>query len=333
MEWHPFAEKFPLLEGDEFEAFKKSIQQTKGNEQPIAYRLVKGKEQGLDGRNRARACSELKIKCNKKLVALKDDQVKDFIARRNIHRRHMTKEMRQAIVAELHADGESARQIADVVGVSHPTVLKDIAESGGKFLPPENETPPNNHSETNGSPEKVTGRDGKEYPATKPKILCERCARNVRTGRAIVEPCQMCKEARQGARTPKPPKNPTEPTEHVDAFGTPLPKRCKDAYCDPWIQKAIDFLGTTSAAFWGERLADGLSKRKRHYPHFNVKDFVDGVAMAGNTLDQLLEHLKEKRPAGVCPPCEGAGCPDCKQSGLVPRAEYAKLKKILGAKK
>lgn len=116
------------------------------------------------------------------------------------------------------------------------------------------------------------------------------------------------------------------PTDKTDAFGNPIPKRCLDAYCDPWIQEAIDFLGVTAAHFWEKRLADGLEKRKQHFGFINAKDFVDGCGMAGNTIEQLLNHLKENRPAGVCPKCSGEGCAACKMKGLVPRGIYESLK-------
>jgi len=115
------------------------------------------------------------------------------------------------------------------------------------------------------------------------------------------------------------------PAEPVDAFQNPLPRRCRDAYRDPWIQTAIDLLATLGETLRQGRLADGLNKRKAHYPFFNLRDFVDGCAMADNTIDQLLQHLKDFRPAGVCPRCQGDGCPACKQSGLVPRKVYEEL--------
>ncbi len=154
--WHPLAEKFPLLEGDELESLKASIRSTKGvDEQPVLYRMKDGKPQGLDGRNRHRACKELKIKCKMKRVSVPDEEVRDFIFRRNLHRRHLTVELRKALVAELLAEGESTRTIAEALGVSKTTVQnvkEEIQESGGQ----------------NCTPETVTGSDGKSYPPTKP---------------------------------------------------------------------------------------------------------------------------------------------------------------------
>jgi hypothetical protein len=58
MEWHPYAESYPLLEGEEYEAFKLDIA-VNGQQEPVKYRVVEGKKQGLDGRNREGACQDL----------------------------------------------------------------------------------------------------------------------------------------------------------------------------------------------------------------------------------------------------------------------------------
>lgn len=172
--WHPFAELFPLIEGDEWEAFKKSIQKTNGNETPVAYRLVNGRKEGLDGRNRERACQELGLECTYTKVFLGDAEAKEFILRKNVHRRHMTRELRQQIVGDLRSEGKSTRQIAEVLGVNHSTIVRDIndvnSNSGGANAPPE----PRSRTTVAGGafappePEKVTGSDGKTYPAKKP---------------------------------------------------------------------------------------------------------------------------------------------------------------------
>jgi len=176
MEWHPFAAKFPLLEGEEWKAFKESIRKTKGNEVPVVYRMVKGNKQGVDGRNRERACLELKLECTYEKRFFEDEaEVRDYILRRNVLRRHMSKELRQEIVGELRADGQSTRQIAETLGISKSTVDRNIAHiEDGKLNP----TVPNGTVENgNGppkSPEIVIGKDGKKRKAkVKPKTLSE----------------------------------------------------------------------------------------------------------------------------------------------------------------
>lgn len=158
MQWHPFAEKFPLLDGDEREALKESIKKTKGiKDAPIFFRVVDGKVQGLDGRNRFVLCKELRIKPAMKKVRVPDDEVVNFILRQNVHRRHMTKELRQMIVAELRAEGESTREIATTLNVSPQTVLNDLKAPGVQNL----------------TPDKIVGKDGKQYDAKAPKLIAE----------------------------------------------------------------------------------------------------------------------------------------------------------------
>jgi hypothetical protein len=354
LKWHPFAEKFPPIEGSDWEAFKESIRAAGGNDETVKYRMVKGRREYLDGKNRDRACQELHLECKAEEVYVPDDEVKDYILRRNVHRRHMTVETRRAIVAELHADGESGRQIAGVLGVDEKTIRKDLkveqdqTQKGSQSVSGADLSAP-------GNPEiaKVLGKDGKTYPATKPPIkcdnckakglnlpdcpacarerdakkrnLCDRCTKEYPgKGKPGCPACRDLNHKPKAAPKVKPPEDPEDVP--FDSYGTPLPKRCRDAYCDPWIQEAIDFLGVTSVAFWQSRLSDGMRTRQKHYPEINGQEFRDGYGQVGNDLDKLLEHLKEFRPAGVCPACGGAGCSHCHMKGLVSRKLYEKLK-------
>jgi len=215
-------------------------------------------------------------------------------------------------VAALRQEGKSERQIAEELEVSQMTVHRDL----------EKLTESSNDSVK--LPDTIIGQDDREQPAKKPpKPFCTHCQGLQRKGLEPKKACPMCKELR-GPSKPRAEKLDDKPGLK-DAFGNDIPKRCRDAYCDPWIQKAIDFLGVTVAAFWKERLADGMAKRKKHFPFFESQDFIDGYGMAGTAIDDILNHLKENRPAGVCPKCKGEGCLDCKMCGLVPREVYKKL--------
>lgn len=172
LEWHPYAERFPLLEGDEWKAFKESIRATHGPELRVTYRLVNGKRQGLDGRNRYKACQELGLECPMEKLFIDDDQVKNYIIRRNVNRRHLSAELRKVLVEDLRAEGQSTRKIAETLGVSRTTVIEDIhtgklAVQVDQSVPPENGKGPEN-SDIPTTPAKVVGRDGKSYAATKP---------------------------------------------------------------------------------------------------------------------------------------------------------------------
>lgn len=78
---------------------------------------------------------------------------REIAATLNTDRRQLTAEQRREIVATLREQGHSLRAIAGAVGVSHPTVIDDLA--GGKDLPPD----------------EVTGRDGKRYPSKRPTLV------------------------------------------------------------------------------------------------------------------------------------------------------------------
>jgi hypothetical protein len=65
------------------------------------------------------------------------------------------KQKRLERVAAAHADGLSNRAIAEQEGVDEKTIRKDLAKAGAD----------QSASDTNSSPPKVTGIDGKEYPA------------------------------------------------------------------------------------------------------------------------------------------------------------------------
>lgn len=307
----------------------------------------------LDGWQLYRACLELDIKPQFRDLPAEQDP-KQYVQTVNDLRRHESASAvraraakRRERVAAARANGQSTRSIADAENVSQSTILNDISvlaessgeqgvqldlaesDSGEQGVQLESESQQDVTDTEEGQnedllPETVVGKDGKKYRARKPKQLCSRCQRCERVGQPLPKRCPMCRELR-GARKKRTPKKPDDAPAPVDAFGNEIPTRCRDAYGDPWIQEAIDFLGVTVAEFWQRRLADAITKRRAAYPFFNAKDFSDGVGFAGNYLDQLLEHLKDNRPAGVCPICSGGGCADCRMSGLVPRKIYEEL--------
>ncbi len=126
MAWHPFAEEFPLLEGAEWESFKQGIKATDGiDDNPVLYRNHDGGIQGLDGRNRYRACRELRLQPKMKLVRVKDEDVEAYILRCNVSRRHMSADMRAKVVKHLASNGATTREIANTLGVSQSTVVQD----------------------------------------------------------------------------------------------------------------------------------------------------------------------------------------------------------------
>jgi hypothetical protein len=172
MNWHPYAEEWPLLKDmdpEAWEAFKAGIKTTKGvADNPVRFRVVDGAIQGLDGRNRFLACKELRIKVAMKKVRVKDEDVTDYIDRWNLHRRHhMTPELRQKLVSKRHELGQGTREIADAIGVNQSTVVRDLAASGDACASPEHQK---QAEKPQLAPKTVKGRDGKVYSASRPKL-------------------------------------------------------------------------------------------------------------------------------------------------------------------
>lgn len=101
---HELAELFPLLEGTEYETFKEDIRQN-GLREPIL--VYNG--QIVDGRNRYRACKDLNILFT---ACAWDEQgsLADFVASKNIHRRHLNESVRAIIGARLKSFYEKDAQ-------------------------------------------------------------------------------------------------------------------------------------------------------------------------------------------------------------------------------
>lgn len=162
MKPHPLSEKFPLMRGEKFEALKAHIA-AHGQKVPI----LRFQGQILDGRNRYRALDELAVP--RTAWQFKDfegteEQAAVLVQALNLERRNLSpdeeREIRAGLVREMHEKGMSQRAIAEVVGVSQPAVNKMLRKQVITELSPE-------PAENEPAP-KVTGKDGKKYPATKP---------------------------------------------------------------------------------------------------------------------------------------------------------------------
>src|ERR1043166_1833343 len=94
LSFHPLAEVFPFLEGEEFTALVADIAQ-QGLCEPIW--LYTG--QILDGRNRYRACQQLGLPCETRTYA-GDDPV-GFVVSMNLRRRHLDESQRGMVAARL----------------------------------------------------------------------------------------------------------------------------------------------------------------------------------------------------------------------------------------
>lgn len=96
LEFHPFSNLFPLLQGEDFANLAKDIE-THGQREPII--LFEG--QILDGRNRYRACLELGREPATR--SFEGADALEFVLSLNLHRRQLTIAQRAVIAAELCA--------------------------------------------------------------------------------------------------------------------------------------------------------------------------------------------------------------------------------------
>src|SRR5215831_12514276 len=141
LQFHPLADIFPLMEGEEFDAL---VADLKANGLREKMDLYEGKI--IDGRNRYRALRRLGIDPSadpsnyfrkaiyahavggdiKSHEQTNDDRVRAYVVSKNIHRRHLTGEQKQEALAKLVAaqPEKSDRALAKEAGVDHKTIAK-----------------------------------------------------------------------------------------------------------------------------------------------------------------------------------------------------------------
>jgi ParB-like chromosome segregation protein Spo0J len=140
LEPHPFANVFPLLDGEAFDALVKDIE-VRGQQEPIW--VYEGKI--LDGRNRYRACQILGR--DPIVREFTGDDAMGFVLSANLHRRHLNEGQRAMVGASLanlvvganqHTKelGLSTKAAADLLKVSTASIerAKVILKSGDPEL-------------------------------------------------------------------------------------------------------------------------------------------------------------------------------------------------------
>jgi N6-adenosine-specific RNA methylase IME4 len=127
--FHPAANLFPLVEGEEFRALVEDIS-ANGLIEPIW--LCDGKI--IDGRNRYRACNEAKVVPRFRTWEQSGNSPIAFVISENLHRRHLTQGQRAAISLDaeaLFAEEAKVRQATGKSGRGQPlTVILPEAVKG-----------------------------------------------------------------------------------------------------------------------------------------------------------------------------------------------------------
>ena len=119
LEFHPLADLFPLMIGNEFGELVADI---KANGLREKITLYKGKI--LDGRNRYRACRGADVKVETDDFEGDETCARAFVISKNIHRRHLTGKQKHEIVEKLikASPERSNNAIATIVKVDDKTV-------------------------------------------------------------------------------------------------------------------------------------------------------------------------------------------------------------------
>lgn len=121
-ELHPAANLFPMMSKEEFEGLKSDIE-INGQREPITYYdgLL------LDGRNRLRACEELKVKPTRYDLPKDTDPVA-WVLSHNFHRRHLNASQRSMIAARLANLPVGANQHSKEGGPKEPPSIEEAAK-------------------------------------------------------------------------------------------------------------------------------------------------------------------------------------------------------------
>lgn len=130
LEYHPLANAFPLIEGEEFEAFREDISQN-GQREPIV--LHEGKI--LDGRNRYRALVQLGITPATEIFS--GENPLHYVLSMNMYRRQLTIAQRSMIAAEIvcreqtpetEGDADTGSHIRPGLSLAQASTLLGISE-------------------------------------------------------------------------------------------------------------------------------------------------------------------------------------------------------------
>ena len=136
--FHPLANLFPTMEGEDFTALVADIREH-GLHEPVV--LFDGKI--LDGRNRHRACREAGIEC--RFETFRGTDPVDYVISLNLRRRHLDESQRAMVAAKLatlklgdnqHSEGLPIGRSSELLNVGERTVARarEVQEHGAPEL-------------------------------------------------------------------------------------------------------------------------------------------------------------------------------------------------------
>ena len=245
----------------------------------------------IDGGNRATLAAELGLDSipTQLVVGLDDSQKVQLAYQLNETRRQLSqadreearknRDRRLARIAAARAEGQSLRAIAETEGVSEKQVRADIKELQDPETPhSDDESAGADHSAPALSPEKVTGKDGKGYPADnspqavegRRQAIAEKLAEG-KTEEQVAEEVGVSRRAVQMAKkklkdTPdeEPGDDQAEadatkkPAGPVDAWGIPIQPHAVEAFASlPQFDELLALLRKAKKLYSALALQEG----------------------------------------------------------------------------
>jgi transposase len=286
----------------------------------------------IDGENRLRLAKELgwplgdlPFKVQRGLTV---EQRRQLVVSINADRRQLSQEYqtaranrRRERVAARRAGGQSIRQIAEEEGVSPRTICRDL----GQVLPP-NTTADSAHPEgTNGTPAPpatVTGKDGKTYPATKPKPdpdapppepapdpLAEAKRAAVLVELEGISVRKAAEEVGLPEATLRGQLRRDEVRAHVEAERANLPRDDVGQVIPPRLREVFALRAEIDAGCQRQKEQTALCNRLAGRQDFAAAGGRRFSVEAVSASKNAYQWLAGCSPFGVCPVCGGKGCP------------------------
>ncbi len=311
LERHPLSSEYCDLTGTEFKRFCLRMKRV-GFIATFPIMLYDGKI--LDGWQRFRVCVETNTE--PEFSTLPDHMdPEEYVQATNDDRRHETEIQRNDRILRVLARkqrGDSYRKIAKEEGISEAQARRDFEKAQSRCAP-------------QGAPEiengKVTGTDGKKYPATQPEPeRCASCRRCIRVGQDLPKNCPECRVLRGLApKAPKPVAPSLDETDHPvppkddkivrDDDGEVVPQRLLQVFMAvPFFRRASIALSKASTAF---------SEMEACSAAMEAKPIESGAPFAKfrQPLKSAARRCRQLRPSLVCTSCKGDGADGCKCAG------------------
>lgn len=300
LERHPLCAEYGDVNGRVFERMVEVLKE-RGIANERAVTVYEGKV--LDGWQLLRTCLAAGIEPTTQDLP-KGWTAEDWVEMSNDLRRHESQaeaeqriKVRRERIRDAREKGKSTRAIAADEGISKSQVQRDLADIIDESSGVPRGTPDNAKSakseqkkvkNTPKPPSKVTGLDGKTYPATNGR-LCPSCQRRVRVLQPLPKNCAECKALQEAASEQQTME------EKIKGINSAIEHFCRG------LMQFVDDNLPEDAWLAVDNVREGA-----------IRKFRDGCEM-----------LRAKKCVAVCPKCKGepsdTKCRPCHGTGRVPK--------------